>query len=267
VDRIAARLVTRGSGWGQDKAGLAAAERMAAHFEEMRARDAKEFSRRAASVLGRISAYAIYRYDRLVRENRLARLLFERSLTSLLEDADGLRDLVEASEIHVQARAYRVLKRAREAFALPDRKYPKEALLGLSAWTGRRRSESGAPVAEALRALARWCRRGRALYDVERREFRHRELFETPIDEAMLFPPDPRRERARRMVQEGQVRIEACATISRSTCSISARARTCRRYSRRARRGARTCPPRPLRSRSAPRARPRGRRGMKRRMM
>jgi hypothetical protein len=66
------------------------------------------------------------------------------------------------------------------------------------------------PRAAANGLLMRLCRQGRAVYDVQRRQFRHRELFDTPIDEAKLFPPDPRREKARALVAAGQVRVDAC---------------------------------------------------------
>jgi hypothetical protein len=113
----------------------------------------------------------------------LARLLFERSSSFYLAHPQSLADLVEASEIHVMALAYRalgqdderareqsarhlplllgtllrpmqrstralafgalanattsldtarlVLDRARDALLLPDKRYPKERLLGL----------------------------------------------------------------------------------------------------------------------------------------
>jgi hypothetical protein len=146
--------------------------------------DQRGFGRRAASVLGRIPAFAIWRHTRLIKRNRLARLLFERSTETYLDDPQALADLVEASEIHVMELAYRalalddprareqavrhlplllgtllrplhrrtrqaafgalanaattspqaasaILKRAREALALPDRKYPKEKLVAL----------------------------------------------------------------------------------------------------------------------------------------
>lgn len=64
--------------------------------------------------------------------------------------------------------------------------------------------------AEANSALMRLCRQGRAVYDVQRREFRHRELFDTPIDEAVFFPPDPRRERSRELLAAGKVRVDSC---------------------------------------------------------
>ena len=67
------------------------------------------FSRRAANVLGKVPAYSIYQYNALIKANRLARLLFERSASSYLADPRSLADLVEASEIHVMALAYRAL--------------------------------------------------------------------------------------------------------------------------------------------------------------
>lgn len=63
----------------------------------------------------------------------------------------------------------------------------------------------------AARALSHLCRRGRAIFDVEKREFRHRELFETPIDEARLFPPDQRVVRARELVASRAVLVEGSA--------------------------------------------------------
>jgi hypothetical protein len=60
------------------------------------------------------------------------------------------------------------------------------------------------------RACERLCRQGRAMFDVESRGFRHRELFEQPIDEAKFFPPDERVERARGFIAHQQVRVETC---------------------------------------------------------
>lgn len=59
----------------------------------------------------------------------------------------------------------------------------------------------------ASRLLVRLCKQGRALYDVEARRFRHRELFEQPVDEAKLYPPDIRRERVESLLQEGRVSV------------------------------------------------------------
>jgi hypothetical protein len=66
------------------------------------------------------------------------------------------------------------------------------------------------PRATANNLLMRLCRQGRAVYDVQRREFRHRELFDTPLDEQKLFSPDPRREKSRELIAAGQVRVESC---------------------------------------------------------
>lgn len=108
TDYLASRLVTR-LHWGEGKV-IAAAERAAAYYEGLRL-DPEAFARRAASVLTQVPAYAIQRYDKLIQENRLARLLFERSFSSYLGDAPSVADLVEASNIHVQHLAYRVLSR------------------------------------------------------------------------------------------------------------------------------------------------------------
>ncbi len=183
IDFLASRLINRGkSYWGQGKP-LADLLPLADYFESLRDRDPALFASRAANVLTQVPAYTLPRYDQTVRENRLARLLLERSLEGFLSDARALCDLIEASEIHVQHLAYRVLgldddraraaaaenldilvgtllrplqrttrlaafralanactsatnagrilTRARDALALPDRKYPKEQLLGL----------------------------------------------------------------------------------------------------------------------------------------
>jgi ribosomal protein S25 len=66
------------------------------------------------------------------------------------------------------------------------------------------------PRATANSLLMHLCRQGRTVYDVQRREFRHRELFDTPIDEEKLFPPDPRREKSRRLIAADEVRVESC---------------------------------------------------------
>lgn len=197
ADTLAARYVTRGM-WGRPEAKeTAIAERTADLLTALKLAPG-EFARRAASILTRVPAYAIRDYNNLLRNNRLARLLFERSVQDFLGGGDNdkddndnnnddrdraVRDLVEASEIHVQRLAYRllathdaraerlardnldillgtllrplhretrlrafgalhnaardpacarkVLARAREALALPDAGYPKEALVGL----------------------------------------------------------------------------------------------------------------------------------------
>lgn len=60
-------------------------------------------------------------------------------------------------------------------------------------------SAAGCTEAEAAQALTALCVGGRVMYDVEAREWRHRELFNPPVDTAHLFPPDSRREEADRL--------------------------------------------------------------------
>jgi len=185
ADHLASRYLTRGM-WHADAKQLAPAERVADLLVGLKL-EPGAFARRACAILTRVPAYAIHSYASLVRNNRLARLLFERSMKDYLGDPDGaaVRDLVEGSEIHVQRLAYRVLAlpdsraralardnldvligtllrplhrdtraqafgalknaaheaegatrvlaRAREAFALPDQRYPKEGLMDLVA--------------------------------------------------------------------------------------------------------------------------------------
>lgn len=180
LDYLASREVFFLGGPQEDARGREGRERLADHYSAL---EGAAFARRAAAVLGQVPAFSVYDYGRVVRENRLARLLFERSLSSYLEEPAVLRDLLEAPEIHVQALAFRalalpedrareaaascldllvptllrplhrrtrllalsalenavrdeaearlVVTRAREAFALPDKRYPKEALVGL----------------------------------------------------------------------------------------------------------------------------------------
>jgi SWIM zinc finger len=60
------------------------------------------------------------------------------------------------------------------------------------------------------RACERLCRQGRAIFDVESRDFRHRELFEQPVDEARMFPPDERVERAKVLLATNAVPFARC---------------------------------------------------------
>ncbi len=60
------------------------------------------------------------------------------------------------------------------------------------------------------RACERLCRQGRAVFDVESRDFRHRELFEQPVDEAKFFPPDERLERAKALLAKNAVPFARC---------------------------------------------------------
>jgi hypothetical protein len=71
-------------------------------------------------------------------------------------------------------------------------------------------SELRQSLEQIERACERLCRQGKAVFDVQTREFRHRELFGDPIDEAKLFPPDERQERALALVEEKAVRLTTC---------------------------------------------------------
>jgi len=108
IDHLASRIVTRSGRWGNASKLLVDANRLADYYAALKS-DEAIFSRRAASVLGRVPAYSIFQYNPLIKENRLARLLFERSASSYLADPRSMADLVEASEIHVMSLAYRAL--------------------------------------------------------------------------------------------------------------------------------------------------------------
>lgn len=69
-------------------------------------------------------------------------------------------------------------------------------------------AETGLPLADTANALAALNRGGRVMFDVEARDWRHRELFAPPIDTAALFPPDPRKEAAQALLaRDGGVRV------------------------------------------------------------
>ncbi len=95
------------------------ADLLSRHYEAIR--DPRELARRAGDVLSAVPAHSIWSYHALIRNNRLARLLFERSHEDYLEDPAVVRDLLESPQIHVNALAYRVLAvdapRARELAA------------------------------------------------------------------------------------------------------------------------------------------------------
>jgi hypothetical protein len=58
--------------------------------------------------------------------------------------------------------------------------------------------------------LDRLARQGRVMFDLEKREYRHRELFETPPDEAQLYPPDSRLEEAAAYLEGKRVQLVQC---------------------------------------------------------
>ena len=75
VDFLASRLATRGSlGWGTAKTDDAS-EPLAAYFDRLKVRDEAAFGRRAIAVLGQVPSFSIHNYNRLIKANRLARLL------------------------------------------------------------------------------------------------------------------------------------------------------------------------------------------------
>jgi hypothetical protein len=113
ADHLASRYLTRGM-WGKpDAKQVGPAERVADLLVALKLEPAA-FARRAAAILTKVPAYAVRDYANLIRNNRLARLLFERSMDDYLDDGAAVRDLVEGSEIHVQRLAYRVLGRRDE---------------------------------------------------------------------------------------------------------------------------------------------------------
>lgn len=73
-------------------------------------------------------------------------------------------------------------------------------------------SSAGLDKPTAAAALDRLVRRGRAIFDVRERRYRHRELFAKPIDEEKLFPKDPRAEQAEGWLRSGQVKIAEVAS-------------------------------------------------------
>jgi hypothetical protein len=120
IDTMASRIVTRYGRWGNASTLLEEADQLADYYAALKT-DEAAFSRRAANVLSKVPAYSIYQYNPLIKQNRLARLLFERSAASYLADPRSLADLIEGAEIHVMALAYRALglndPRAREQAA------------------------------------------------------------------------------------------------------------------------------------------------------
>jgi hypothetical protein len=116
VDYLAAQAVRVSRRPRQHKKGaeeppLPALDRLVGYYEQYRS-DLQQFARRAAAVLGRLPADAVgRRYRRVVRTNPLARLLFEDSVAAFAAAPELLRDLLEATEINVQALALRVLAR------------------------------------------------------------------------------------------------------------------------------------------------------------
>lgn len=91
----------------------------------------------------------------------------------------------------------------------------ERALAHLQAHPAARTEEVAATAsvdaAGAVRALASLCAEGRCIFDVEARAWRHRELFEKPVDLAALYPPDARLEAAQRFAAAQQVKVASAA--------------------------------------------------------
>ena len=71
-------------------------------------------------------------------------------------------------------------------------------------------NDLGCELPEANQALRYLCREGLAIYDLDTRNFRHRELFEEKPDWEALFPPDLRSENASKLLKEGKVKVNFC---------------------------------------------------------
>jgi hypothetical protein len=114
IDLLASRYATQvrweysWGGKGRDRI-METADALGDYYQAIRDRDPVLFARRAANVLTRIPTYSIHSYPRLLRTNKLARLLFVRSFDALLAVPAAVRDLIEGSDIHVQMLAYNVL--------------------------------------------------------------------------------------------------------------------------------------------------------------
>jgi hypothetical protein len=108
IDFLAARAGIQVLFWGEARGWKETIEILTSHFEAL---PEPEFVRRASNALSRMPAFAVWNYDELLRTNRLARLLFERSTALFLSDANAVRDLLESPQIHVQVLAFRILGR------------------------------------------------------------------------------------------------------------------------------------------------------------
>jgi len=71
----------------------------------------------------------------------------------------------------------------------------------------------GIPAETATTLLVQLCRQGHLSFDIEQRTYRHRELFAEPLDETVVFPVDPRWERARQLVEQGPVQVTSCQPL------------------------------------------------------
>ena len=68
----------------------------------------------------------------------------------------------------------------------------------------------GVDVETTARALQRLCLLGEITYDLARREYRHRRLFDNPPPIEVIDPPNPRKEGARRLLECGEIEVTEC---------------------------------------------------------
>jgi hypothetical protein len=108
IDFLAARAGIQVLAWGDARGWKDTIESLTSHFDALAE---PEFVRRASNALSQMPAFAVWNYDELLRTNRLARLLFERSTLLYLSDARAVRDLLESPQIQVQVLAFRILGR------------------------------------------------------------------------------------------------------------------------------------------------------------
>jgi hypothetical protein len=104
-------------------------------------------------------------------------------------------DLLAGIEGHDENAAGQAMDRLRRFSAL------KEDVLA------RMVQVSSNDAASVMRGL---CRQGKVLYDLERREYRLRELFEEGADQTEQFGPDSRCVAAHQWIQEGTVSVKEC---------------------------------------------------------
>ncbi len=106
IDFLASRYATR-MGWGGPES-LKSAENISRYYEQLLS-NPEAFALRGARVLGQVPAFGIWNYRQLLKNNRLARLLYEHKPEAYLQSPEAIAELIEASEIHAQQLGFRVL--------------------------------------------------------------------------------------------------------------------------------------------------------------
>lgn len=118
LDYLASRMVTFTKNFGDGKLPQVC-ETLADYYQKLQ-QAPEEFARRAAAVISQVPPYVFWRYDEVIRTNRLSRLLYERRPESYLACPEAVLDLLESPEIRAQILAYRIL-------SLPDERARKIA--------------------------------------------------------------------------------------------------------------------------------------------